>query len=112
MRWVATYKGEPAFNKADGLFNIDQIRKLGFERRNEDDWRYLAVVIKPEGYVIYETNLDISPRPLDSHGLDVWKLQYEELKKKILLDVIAELGMKHSDQEVVDLMQRFGFSAS
>jgi hypothetical protein len=109
MRWVATYRGGSSFNKADGLFNISQIRKIGFDRGNDKDGRYLAIILKPEEYVIYETKLDIEARPRDPHELARWKDQHEALVKKIMIDVIAELGREGSDQEIVDLMQRFGF---
>ena len=110
MRWVATYRGGSSLNKPDGLFNIDQIRKIGFDRGNDKDGQYLAIVLKPEGYVIYETRLAIEPRPSDHQEFTRWKDQYEALVKKIMIDVIAELGKRGSEQEIVDLMQRFGFS--
>jgi hypothetical protein len=110
MRWVATYKGGSLFNHADGLFAIDKVRKIGFVRGNSQNWRYLGIVILPEDYVIYETNLEIEQRPTSIEALKAWNNKYGALLKKIMIDVIAELEEKGSESEIIDLMERFGFS--
>jgi hypothetical protein len=110
MRWIVTYKGGPLFNQADGLFAIDKIRKIGFAKGNGRNWRYLGIMIQPEDYVIYETNLEIEQPPASVEDLRSWNDKYEDLLKKIVLDVITELEKKGSESEIVDLMERFGFS--
>jgi hypothetical protein len=109
MRWVATYKGGSQFNHSDGLFSIDTIRKIGFIRGEGQNWRYLGIVIQPEQFVIYETNLEIEQRPVNKADLTAWNTKYAALLKKIMLDVISEFEKKGSDSEIVDLMERFGF---
>jgi len=80
------------------ISRTEQIRKIGIERRDEDNDRYFAVAIKPEGYVIYETCLEISPRPSDTRTLHGWEDQYKALTKRILLDIVTELGTPRSGQ--------------
>lgn len=109
MRWIVTYKGGPQFNQADGLYAIDKIRKIGFVKGNGRNWRYLGIVIQPEDYVIYETNLGIEQPPSDAEPLISWNERYEGLLKKIMLDVITEIEKKVQESEIVDLMQRFNF---
>ena len=109
MRWVATYKGGSSFNKADGLFALDRIRKIGFVRGASQNWRYLGIEIQPENYIIYETNLEIEQRPTDLEDLKIWSTRYGALLKKIMVDVIAEFEKNDSESEIIDLMQRFGF---
>ncbi|HUH78379.1 MAG TPA: hypothetical protein VLY83_00630 [Methanoregula sp.] len=109
MRWVATYKGGSHLNRADGLFSIGRIRKLGYRPGSSGNWRYLGIVLEPEGYVIYETNLDIEERPSDPAALRVWRAKYLELLRRVMLDVITELDKEGAGAEIVDLMARFGF---
>jgi len=112
MRWVATYKGGSFFNQSDGLFAIDRIRKLGYLRGNSGNWRYLAITIQPESCIIYETYLEIEDPPSDQGQLKRWKEEYTLLMKRLMLDVIAEFEKQEPASDVVDLMNRFGFSGS